>query len=908
MLIRTRLAPPKSREVHVLRTSILSRMAAMEGSILIIRAVIGSGKTVLLQQVHDARKASGVRCAWISVAEPEPDGAVFVKYLCEAFLQLGATLDAVSIAGVWRSDRQMLDFGRVSDALQIAAASISEPTTLFIDDLHRVTDALATKCLNDILDAKSSQLHVVITTRKPVALQIQRRALAGDLGQIIGADLAFDRDETRALLRKVLNVAVSDKEIGWILEEFDGWATGMLIIALRMKEGGSLSAAEMKALKGGQIDAYFNEAVSSQISPEIWSFLEQTVHLRRFNIALCEQLCEGADVVTAITWLEQNALFLIEDDKRVGWYRFHRTFKDFLLKKFLGTDSSNEKMDLRKVVEWSLNNGQNQDAIEYLLDLKDYAYALRVIFERSRPADGLITDAVTFKRWINCIPDPFLNDYPMTLYFYGMSAATTRNGIGALHIAQRLESLIESRCVEDFDNADDVHTQLSTKCALLKITALCVVEDLPLARKLLDDLRRKNGPFVPADIPVLEMLDAYCAVVENWQDYALERSEEGFEFADLNGYFQGAMWNGFVGALSKLRSGQLDEARALVRQAQYIGRQRAAPDVEATLVPDIIFALADFLQGRWDESFVKLDGARDFIRFFGPGDLFIQAVKLDLTLQATRWPLSDVKEKILEYRKIAIVENNYRLLLSLAAFEIIGHAVNNDVAEATRLAKKYDLGGDTWFEAASISSSLVLADMYMAIAVLSYLEKNYDKAILIPGALESAGLANLKPEMTLVTMIKCLSLFAMGQYKRAVSEFLGASRISFEGRLLGPILLMQPKIQVMTADPVFRREFFFACPLPRKESPEGWLFLHFDRPQEKGKPTQVSVAGEEAAKIELTCRELEILKCVDQGMSNADLSSYLEISLSTTKWHLYNIYQKLGVRNRTAASRVFRGL
>jgi DNA-binding NarL/FixJ family response regulator len=53
----------------------------------------------------------------------------------------------------------------------------------------------------------------------------------------------------------------------------------------------------------------------------------------------------------------------------------------------------------------------------------------------------------------------------------------------------------------------------------------------------------------------------------------------------------------------------------------------------------------------------------------------------------------------------------------------------------------------------------------------------------------------------------------------------------------------------------------------------------------------------------LTRRELEILTLVAEGHSNAQLARMLWVTEQTVKFHLSNIYRKLGVSNRTEASR-----
>jgi DNA-binding NarL/FixJ family response regulator len=52
----------------------------------------------------------------------------------------------------------------------------------------------------------------------------------------------------------------------------------------------------------------------------------------------------------------------------------------------------------------------------------------------------------------------------------------------------------------------------------------------------------------------------------------------------------------------------------------------------------------------------------------------------------------------------------------------------------------------------------------------------------------------------------------------------------------------------------------------------------------------------------LTDRELEILGAVSRGLSNREVGKELYLSAQTVKFHLHNIYGKLGVANRTEAT------
>ena len=53
---------------------------------------------------------------------------------------------------------------------------------------------------------------------------------------------------------------------------------------------------------------------------------------------------------------------------------------------------------------------------------------------------------------------------------------------------------------------------------------------------------------------------------------------------------------------------------------------------------------------------------------------------------------------------------------------------------------------------------------------------------------------------------------------------------------------------------------------------------------------------------QLSIREIEVLRLVAQGMSNRVIAKTLFISEKTVKNHLYNIFKKIGVTDRTKAA------
>ncbi|MGI8314504.1 response regulator [Halobacillus mangrovi] len=53
---------------------------------------------------------------------------------------------------------------------------------------------------------------------------------------------------------------------------------------------------------------------------------------------------------------------------------------------------------------------------------------------------------------------------------------------------------------------------------------------------------------------------------------------------------------------------------------------------------------------------------------------------------------------------------------------------------------------------------------------------------------------------------------------------------------------------------------------------------------------------------ELTRRELEVLMCIGEGMTNQEIGEHLYIGIKTVKTHVSNVLSKLGVQDRTQAA------
>jgi len=77
----------------------------------------------------------------------------------------------------------------------------------------------------------------------------------------------------------------------------------------------------------------------------------------------------------------------------------------------------------------------------------------------------------------------------------------------------------------------------------------------------------------------------------------------------------------------------------------------------------------------------------------------------------------------------------------------------------------------------------------------------------------------------------------------------------------------------------------------------------FAPPVVEEQPARIPVKPSSAYPDRLTAREVEVLRLVAQGLTDAQVAKHLVISPRTINTHLTLIYGKIGVSSRSAATR-----
>ena len=151
-------------------------------------------------------------------------------------------------------------------------------------------------------------------------------------------------------------------------------------------------------------------------------------------------------------------------------------------------------------------------------------------------------------------------------------------------------------------------------------------------------------------------------------------------------------------------------------------------------------------------------------------------------------------------------------------------------------------------------------------------EHRPDLLILEP---ELDGIAVIREARALVEGLKCIAV-AVADDPEGIAATFDAGATAY--------ILKSAHVDDMAA--AVRQAFEHSIYFPMR-------FARLDRPPERTGAPSI-----------LTRREQEILRLTAEGLSNAGLAQRLWVTEQTVKFHLSNVYRKLGVSNRTEAARL----
>jgi LuxR family maltose regulon positive regulatory protein len=896
--VSTKLHIPSPRADALLRMRLIQRLenGAREGrALMLISAPAGFGKTTLISAwlQHSQRPA-----AWLSLDQGDNDPLRFWRYIAAALQTMDAGWGTAALAMLLAPQTPPLEsiVTALINDLAVAARSI----VLVIDDYHVITDLNIHTSLDFFLDHMPPQAHVAITTREDPPLALPRRRARQQLTEVRAADLRFTLGEAADLLNSIMRLGLTNADIASLEQRTEGWAVGLQMAALSL-QGRSDQHDFIAAFAGDDryIADYLLEEVIQRQPPAVQDFLLKTSFLPRLSAALCDTVLDRRDSRSVLADLDRANLFIVPLDNRREWFRYHHLFSDLLRQRLGESIGEAELIGLYQTASaWFEQHDLFDEAIRLALNAHDYDRAAHLI-ELHSAWRFKHSELQTLADDISALPPGFLARHIHLLAMRSWALVASGRSADAARDLQAIEQ-IAGITEDDWKRWDELSDK--ARKALVEVTVMRmrflmdqgkVDRVLELAQQVLPQLAVDHQVWlynISADLrpPVRfmvgvarEMRGELRAAEEEFRTTATEGTENPHIVALALGHLgstqmqqgqlraaaetyrkalelaeeMGRYSSPFFG-ISQVQHGgllyewnDLDAARQQIEEG--IAQGKVWNSWEALLPGYLNMARVKQARGDWVGAFAALDEMVALTRNAMPAaPLLAESMRAWLWLRQGR--LENVErwsQNLGLNAQRDITVSNEADLLTLARLLIAQNKLPEAAALLQRLIYATNNAGH-W-------AALLTAQLWHAV-VLDAQGHSREARQMLANVLRQA-----EPE---------------GYVRLFVDAGLPAVRLLY---------------QAIEHDlsPAYARRLLAAFP-QTDWSPQP------DRP----------VPATEELIEPLSDRELEVLRLIDQGLSNSEIAAKLVLSTGTVKVHTHNIFSKLGVNTRTQAVNKARAL
>jgi LuxR family maltose regulon positive regulatory protein len=378
----TKLHPPRPRAGVVERRRLderLDRLTARQ--VTFVSAAAGYGKTIA---VTSWLRRRGLTAAWVSLDESDDDPAALWTSIAAAIVRAHPDMPP----GRARPSRE--------DVLSRITA-YGRPVLLVLDDFDAVTDARAIASLGRAGRDLPANLKVIAVTRGHLPIEAPDR---------LGApELAFTAGEARELLAGDQGLALSDAEVGALVERTEGWPAGLYLAALWLR--GPDAAIPPFTAGDRNVTDYVTGEVLDALDADTRAFLLETSVLGRFSAALADHARGRSDSAALLERVSRANLFLVALDDAGEWFRYHALFGELLRRELALDDAAAAPRLHARAAEWLLARGELADGIEHADAAGDHETVAGQLQVRG---NELIRDGrgATLLRWVSRLPEDLL--------------------------------------------------------------------------------------------------------------------------------------------------------------------------------------------------------------------------------------------------------------------------------------------------------------------------------------------------------------------------------------------------------------------------------------------------------------------------------------------------------------------
>ena len=892
-LVTTKLRPPSHRGTLIQRPKLIATLReTLVRKLALIYGPAGFGKTTLAMQWYEELKASGLSVAWLSVDASDNDLNRFLAYLVESVRSADTDMGDGLREVIEANPGSATDF--VLDSLVNDLSVQDDHFVLFIDDWHLVSESSVHEALHKLLTRSPQNLHVVITSRSRSGVPLTRLRVQNELVEIDAARLRFDYEESKTYLTSVKSLELLPEDLMALWRSTEGWAAALQLASLSLREsGGHERILQWTSGTSNDISEYLAENVVDQLPPDQISFLLKTSVLDRLCGDLCAAVTGEKDSTARLDALERQEMFLLPLDEERQWFRYHHLFAHFLQRRLKKQESQQRVQQLHRAAsEWFGAQGQTADAVRHAMLADDLQMAVELV---ERDAMSLVEQShmSTLLNLVSKLPRTALFNRPRLQMAIAWANCLTHRPQESTEALWHVERVAATETPEQkarlLGESKVVHA-----CNAIYADHFEGVE--ALVRPCLEDA----DSFPPWAVAVAANILAYCHIEARKFDKVHPLMQDARDYHDRSSGIFSAVYGRCFDGIAAQSAGQLDQAKTIFSDAmdvavQTAGRQSYPARLTGALLGALLYEENDLAKAERLLSESRLLGFEG-----GVVDFYLATYLSSSRLMMHKGEVDEAMSILHEGEETSRALRLDRLDVAVACERVRVKLISGDIRGAEQIlgdvdAKRYNTQSDAARDGSEVQTYIAVAKARLLCA-----RGTPGSAIsIIENQIAFAERSGFKLQELRLRILCAVALELDGQTQEA------------EQRLLATINEAVPRGMVrsfLDEGPPLIRILDRLRDKARKRNDGGIEALGFNavaqrllttsRHPDHGVPVH---AGSRARVSEMTSRETDVLRLLDQGRSNKEIARGLAISVDTVKWFLKNIFIKLGVSTRTQA-------
>jgi|GEM_PF-1195805 ATP-dependent transcriptional regulator len=870
--IKTKFVIPKVKNKIIDRDKILNKLdKALNKKLTIISAPAGSGKTTSVISWIYSRNLSE-NTLWISLDErddkPEAFWNCFITVV-EKFKNNDFQYEETNIA-----NNEDISIQGIIDMLLNDISMINKDLIFIIDDFHFIKNKDILMGIKYFIDNITDNIHFIITSRMKSIISLAKLRINKEVAEIDSKELKFSLSETCQFFNDNMKLEISEESAKILNECAEGWAAGLQISTLLMKEKTDIvDITEMFCGSNKYIQDYFCEEVFNNLSEEIREFLLKTCVLDELTADLCNAVVGKNNSQQILKEIYQMNLFIEKLDYNGEKFRYYNLFKDFLTSIFKGISKEQVYEANNMAGNWYESNGLTNKAINQYINAENFDQVVSLT-EDSCIKKILSNEYSYVTEWLENIPqDIILKNPRFCITYMYIHIYDDINYYRYLEFTEKI--------LENYENGDYKKECLGILLivkgdrSLIKSQYKNSIKHYENALNYL-----KNNRFWHTIVNLKLGVVYFCL-----NDLFLEK--KNFDEAILlsQSYHEDNLYlvvNRTI-VLSKLLRGKLVECESICNI--FLNNNLYDELKKSQLMAPFYIALALVYYEKNDihnaENYVLkginlMEKERDFYTNFYMLNIGYYVYSGIILKKNEKSQINKV------YKKIESLSEKYieHKLCDRYYFNKLKVYV-----EALKMERFLEFGKTSFVERTTAEKNFKIAEEYIIFCKVLILKGKIDDALMLLNKL----LASIKEQNSIYVIIKAyiyrIEIFCIkGQFENAAKDLKEALIMGYENGFIRPFLFKSIKMSKTLLKTIkgmkFKKDYY--------------------KMEEYSNKILALYSTEENNEI-ISKREKQVLQLIEKGAKNLEIAEKLFISESTAKSHILNIFSKLGVHNRVQA-------